>query len=758
MRPLLAPAERLEGLQALTAGLSAAATRDEVTDVLVAHARFLVDAEGVAAVVLTDDRTELLAIATAGLPEDLERHWRRIPMDTPSPIRDAVAVGRPVFLESPEEHRRRYPGLEPAQGHTVAAVPIGLRPRREPHGALVFRFADQRVLDEADRGLIRTIGELYGQALDRATLFEAAEAERTRLETLMRQLPVGVAIAEAPSGDIVAVNEKALDIWRLPPTRFERITDVSGYRAFRADGSPIDESEWPIARSLASGEVVDSEELEVEFGDGTRGQVSISSRPIEDALGRRLGAVTTLVDVTEAHRREARARFVAGATEVLARSLDPDETLHRLARLAVPEIADWCTVHVRTGNSLRLVALAHRDGRQVARALEFDRLYPAHLEDEGGVAAVLRSGRPQLTEAITREMIEAAGHGRDFVELLYDDLGLRSALIVPLSARGAVFGALTLIDAESGRRFDADDVAFATELAVHAALAVDNARLYVEQSAIADTLQTSLLPYRLPTLPDVEIATRYRAARLEGNFAGGDFFDVWEIDPERFGFAIGDVSGKGAAAAALTALIRHTVRTASICLPSHAPADVLWMLNDAVVKRTPPGRFCTAVYGLGERTVNGLRITLGSAGHPRPYLICADGSPVQQPGLNGPLLGVVPSIEPTEYVVMLSPGDRLVLFTDGVTERRHRGRLFGDTRLRPLLESRRGGTADSLVEAIETAVAEFAPGQPQDDVALLVLGPRAAGRLRTRGQLEPARRQDRRTEPDTTEPAAAPAT
>lgn len=726
MRPLLAPTERLEGLQALTAGLSAAATQDEVTDVLLAHARFLVDADGVAAAVLNEDRTELLAIAAAGLPDELERHWRRVPMSRPSAMRDAVATGKPVFLESVDDHRQRYPEIDPAEGHTLAVVPIGLRPRRDPHGALAFRFHDQRTLDEADRGLIRAIGELYGQALDRATLFEAADAERRRLETLMRQLPVGVAIAEAPSGDIVAVNDKAFEIWRSPVGDFERITDVSGFKAFRADGSRIAQSEWPIARSLATGEQVEGEELDVEFADGSRGQVSISARPIDDAYGNRLGAVTTLVDVTESHRREVQARFVAESAEIMAGSLDPDETLRELARLAVPAIADWCTVHIRDGNTLRLVAAAHRDPARVAQALEFDRRYPATLEDEGGVAAVLRSGRPQLTETITREMIEQAGNGPEFVELLYDELELRSALIAPLSARGRTFGALTLIGAESGRRFGAHDLPFAMDLAAHAALSVDNARLYAEQASIAETLQNSLLPYRLPAIEGVEVATRYRAAGVDGSLVGGDFFDLWEIDEDRFGFAVGDVCGKGTPAAALTALMRHTVRTASICLPSHAPAAVLRMLNDAVVKRTPPGRFCTVVYGLAVRGAGGIEVSLSAGGHPRPYVIRTGGTPVEQPGSGGPLLGVAGEIDPPEYSVSLAPGDRLVLFTDGVTERRDRGRLFGDRKLVDLLQSQIAEPAESIAERIASAVSTFSPEPPQDDIAVLIVGPRAA--------------------------------
>ncbi|HLK43943.1 MAG TPA: SpoIIE family protein phosphatase [Thermoleophilia bacterium] len=722
MRPLLAPTERLEGLQALTAALSAALTQGEVTDVLLAHARGLVDAEAVAVLRLSENRGALEATGAVGFPGTVVREWGRVPMDRPSALQEAVATGRIVVVDPTSSSKPRA-GIEQLAAGTLAVVPLGARPDREPNGVLVFGFDGDRALDDADRRLLGTVGELYGEAFERALLFETAEAERRRLGTLMRELPVGVAIAEAPSGDIIAVNEKAFEIWRLPKAPFVRITDVSGFKAFHPDGTRIKESEWPLARSLATGELVQGEVLDVEFGDGSRGQVSISSRPIDDGQGRRLGAVTTLVDVTENHRREARARFMAGASEVLASSLDPDETLRRFAQLAVPALADWCTVHIREGHAIRLAAVAHRDASRIDQAVEYDLRYPAAPGDRTGVAEVIRSGRSQLAETITRSMLESTGRDEGFVRLAYDDLALRSALIVPLAARGKTFGALALLAAESGRRFGADDIAFAEEFASHAALAVDNARLYAEQADIASTLQRSLLPHRLPDIEGIEVVTRYRPAGGAGSLAGGDFFDLWDIDGEQFGFAIGDVCGKGPAAAAFTALMRHTVRTASICLPSHAPVDVLRKLNDAAVKRLPFGRFGTVVYGLARRDAEGIHVTLGAGGHPRPYVVRAGSGEVTQPGVGGPLVGVEREIHAPEYIVSLRPGDRLVLFTDGVTERRDRGRLFGEHRLIELLADIPAHGADAVAGRIEQAVTTFSPDPPQDDIALLILGP-----------------------------------
>jgi serine phosphatase RsbU (regulator of sigma subunit) len=278
---------------------------------------------------------------------------------------------------------------------------------------------------------------------------------------------------------------------------------------------------------------------------------------------------------------------------------------------------------------------------------------------------------------------------------------------------------LEFVSWESGRRYTEVDLAFVEDIATRAALAVDNARLYTEQSAIAATLQRSLLPLRLPEIDGIAIATRYRAAGPR-NSVGGDFFDVWEIPDGRFGFAVGDVCGKGAPAAALTALARHTIRTASIALPDHAPAAVLRQLNDAILKRSGEGNFCTAAYGLGERTANGAEIVVAVGGHPRPYVVRADRS-VDRPGQGGTLLGAFADIETHEYPASLAHGDTLVLWTDGVTERRHNGELFGDERLAALLQSLAEASVDEIAESILEAVESFSPSPPQDDVALVVL-------------------------------------
>ena len=366
----------LGGIEQLAADLSGAATLADVTDLIVSRSRELVGAETVAAALLTDDGGAFEMVGMAGFDEPTAREWSRFGLDIPTPMGDACGPASRSSSTGTTTAPTTIPtccGL--AEGEAIAAVPI--RGAAGVLGAISFRFRARATGSSAATArLMLTIGQHYGQALDRAKLFEAAESERQRLEALMNQLPVGVAIAEAPSGHIVAVNAKATEIWRAPPAGAEPITDVTPYVAFHPDGRRFGTDDWPIARSLATGEVVENEEVDVEFLDGTRGWVNISARPVLDAAGTVLGAVTTLVDVTEPRRRETEARFLAEATDLLTESLDPEEALRRLARLVVPRLADWCVVYIREGSRIRTVALEHSDPKKIELGLDLNRRYP----------------------------------------------------------------------------------------------------------------------------------------------------------------------------------------------------------------------------------------------------------------------------------------------------------------------------------------------------------------------------------------------
>jgi transcriptional regulator with GAF, ATPase, and Fis domain len=256
-----------------------------------------------------------------------------------------------------------------------------------------------------------------------------------------------------------------------------------------------------------------------------------------------------------------RTEFLAGATARMSASMDYETTLRAVVREAVPAIADWSAITmVKPGGRLSTLAVAHAVPSLEALAWEASERYPPRSDDEVGVARVLRTGRTELIAEITPDVLTAIAHDDEHLRLLRT-LGLRSSLVVPLRTPERLLGAFTLVAAESGRQFGDADVALAEALASRAALAVENARLYTERSHIAHTLQRSLLPERLPEIPGMDIAAHYRAAG-DQNEVGGDFYDVFPSRDGTWTALIGDVSGKGPEAAAITSLSRHTLRAA----------------------------------------------------------------------------------------------------------------------------------------------------------------------------------------------------
>jgi serine phosphatase RsbU (regulator of sigma subunit) len=285
----------------------------------------------------------------------------------------------------------------------------------------------------------------------------------------------------------------------------------------------------------------------------------------------------------------------------------------------------------------------------------------------------------------------------------------------PLMARGRALGAISLSRGPDEPSFDDTDIAFIEEVARRAALAVDNALLLEQQTEIAQTLQQSLLPPHLPLIPGVELAARYRTGSA-GVEVGGDFYDAF---PTRGGWTvtIGDACGKGPAAASVTALARHTIR--ALAFEAATPGDVLRGVNDRLARQPDGEALLTAALVKLVPGDDGLRVTVACAGHPPPYVVRACGG-VEELGLPGTLLGPFAREAVFEDVsTVLEPRDALVLYTDGVTEARHDGRLFGEARLRDVLAGRAGDSADRLADAVECAVEEFGD-TPTDDMAVLV--------------------------------------
>jgi serine phosphatase RsbU (regulator of sigma subunit) len=419
---------------------------------------------------------------------------------------------------------------------------------------------------------------------------------------------------------------------------------------------------------------------------------------------------------TEAENARSRLAFLALASEVLASSLDEDVILQNFARLAVPRLADWCAVDLVLENgSLRRMAAVHVDPELEGLVRELRERYPPDPSEPHPIWSVILTGQPDLAENVTDADLSARARDADHLDLLHR-LGIRSHMVLPIKARGKTFGAVSLVSGASGRHYGPADLELAVDLARRAALAADNARLYREQRHIARTLQQSLLPPLLPELPGIEVAARYRAAG-EGNEVGGDFYDVFEASDQTWVVTIGDVCGKGPEAAAVTGLARHTVRAAAIHEPR--PSNVLSILNDAILRELSDQRFITVCCVRVRPNDEGARLTICSAGHPLPLVLRAGGA-VETVGRPSMLLGVFPDVELTDHVVDLSPGDALVLYTDGVTEPMSAGPDVGADQLESVVASAAGRPAAGIAQAIEQTV-EGVQGARRDDFAVLVL-------------------------------------
>ena len=298
-------------------------------------------------------------------------------------------------------------------------------------------------------------------------------------------------------------------------------------------------------------------------------------------------AINVIEDITDIKRAEQGHRFLARASQELASSLDYQETLRAVARLAVPEVADWCAVDVLAGDELERVAVEHVDPARVALAREVQERYPPDPRSDTG--RLRRAAARPRRAATARSRTSCSCRRRvdeEHLELIRS-VGLRSAMLAPMTLRDRVLGVISFVSAESGRRFDEHDLALAEDLALRAAAAVENARLFQTASTIAHTLQTSLLPPVLPELPGMELAAAYRPAG-RGYEVGGDFYDVFSTADDQWYLVIGDVCGKGAEAAAVTALARYTIRAAAV--RRRSPAAILRWLSDAMIQQSDGAR------------------------------------------------------------------------------------------------------------------------------------------------------------------------
>ncbi len=430
-------------------------------------------------------------------------------------------------------------------------------------------------------------------------------------------------------------------------------------------------------------------------------------RVMADTSANALERIRALETVADQHEK---LRFLAEASAELSSSLDYESTLRNIAWLAVPGIADWCSIQLEQDGVLRQLAVAHRDPDKIALAEEFQERYPTDPESDAGAYGVLRSGESQLVPEVTEEMIVAAAQDETHLEMIRS-LDLKSALTVPLKTRERTLGVITWVSGIEGKRFGPQDIPFGEDFARRAATAIDNAELHSELREIAEKLQDAVLPPRLPEIPGWQLAASYSSAgRVD---VGGDFYDVLPLRDGRIAFTVGDVMGRGVDAAAAMAQIRAALRAFVAVDPD--PVTVLRRL-DVLYDAFPSDQLVTLLYAVADPAQD--TVTMVDAGHPNPLLRTEDGSCVSIEGVRGTILGVEVDAERTAATVPLLEGQTVLLFTDGLLERRDEDLDVGRDRLLREVEA----LPTDLTGHDLTALAErMRDPSRDDDVAVLAV-------------------------------------
>jgi PAS domain S-box-containing protein len=599
----------------------------------------------------------------------------------------------------------------------TATMYVPLRARGRTLGVLACSMrGNGRTLTAEDLRFAQVLGSRIGLALDNAGLSKTVSGLEKRLEATLAHLAAGVIVREA-DGRMAFANATAAEllgvgsVQELFAARSEQLMDL--FDAYDEVGERLTLNELPSARALRGERPSPMVVRSVRRSTGRVRWLLHTATPVFEPDGSFSLAVNVVEDITESKRAELSQRLLSTAGRELSSSLNYERTLRRLAELAVPELADWCAVSVvGPGALLEQVAVVPVDPGKVALAREWGERYPTRLDDRSGAAEVIRSGRSQLVGEITDEMLSASDATVEQVALVRE-IGMRSLIIVRLTLPGGdPFGALSLVMAESGRTFDEEDLAVAEELGRRAAMAVQNARLYTERSRIARTLQHGLLPPALPGIPGFALASLYHPAG-DATEVGGDFYDAV---PTLHGWMvlIGDVTGHGAEAAALTSLSRYTLRTAARLLAD--PIAALEQLNISLLER-PETSLVTVCCATLRASDGHARADVVLAGHPPPYHI-HNGQPTAV-GIPGDILGLNPCGNWTLTTIELYPDDLLVLLTDGVADTIGATERFGDRRLAEAL--RDCADAGDAVRRLDAALAAFATGPHRDDTAALAI-------------------------------------
>jgi PAS domain S-box-containing protein len=538
-----------------------------------------------------------------------------------------------------------------------------------------------------------------------------AEVEQTRAHLALVVAGTGDAVLSKDLSGVVTSWNPAAEL-------------LYGYTSEEAVGRHVsflmpDELKHEVDKILGAvrqGERLDTYETHRRRKDGTVIDVALTISPIATTGGTLSGASVIARDITDQRRRRQAREFLIAATRDLDASLDPVETARNIVANAVPELAEVCIIDFIRDDGLIGDSVAASTIPEAAERLEeIRREAPLSQDGDHPVAQVLRDGDPMIwrdlkEQGVNDSVAQTAEH-----QALIDDAGYESAAVVGLVARGRKIGALSFLHVKANVRYEEVDLEFLGELGDRAALALDNARLYQERDAIARNLQLGLRPPRPARVPGLESAVIFEAAG-RGIEIGGDLYDVLPTDDGCW-VLVGDVAGKGSAAAGVSVAVRHAVR--GLTREVDEPEEVLGRVNELLLEGTSLHDFATAVL-VRLRRVGGdeWTLTAASAGHPPPVHVRKGGARLLG---GGTVLGALHDAKVQRHDANFVAGDTLLFCTDGWLEAGPPSEHRDPLELARLAEYLAPLALEEMLARLRGDAVTRAGGRLRDDVVLLAL-------------------------------------
>jgi GAF domain-containing protein/anti-sigma regulatory factor (Ser/Thr protein kinase) len=747
-------AETAQRMQAMARALTTAADPAQVADAVFAALRdeLRVDA---AIFATSNERGVLRAHRQFGYESYQHGDDLLVALDPDGAIGDVMRRRVALIAESVSDLARDWPIIEASMRTTrfssLAVVPLVVSDKAV--GVVVVHWVQPRTISKADRGFLFTMTGAAAQAVERArlTVTEFADLERAQQ---LQHLSSALAAATTPGDVASAAMGAGLRALRAQSAAC-RVPVDRGHRSLKClatSGHPVVLARTDVgAHDTVSGQAFSTGRTTiVSVGAAATpdptlarevdpGAVTVLSQPLtvvaEPLIGNagvlvfafvaqldpsdpELRFLATLAGLTaqaleraqlfeqerqalhDAESGRERLSLLSDVTKLLSSSLNPTTVIHRTMNLVVGRLADACVVEVPGDTGLQRLDVGSGSILDAETSLRLIGAEDTPYDSDAPAAVAYRTGTTQLAPLIS-PLASALG------------LGECTALAVPMTANGEVIGVMTFIDGAE-RRFQPDDVSLATEVASRAGVALSNATEYQRERVVAEVLQRAVLPDSLPLVEGMRFDAEYRAGAA-GTYAGGDWYDIFRLDDAHVFFSVGDVMGKGAPAAALMGQVRSALRAYAVT--GQSPSEVLSSL-DHLFGVLAEDRVVTVVVGLVNPATGAVRLT--NAGHPPPLMVRADGTTSFCAPESSLLIaaGLGPSQRP-EHDVLLEPGDSLVMYSDGLVERRGESITAGMDRLSEVaIDVAQGGWPTRPAATLATLLGN---DESTDDVVVLSL-------------------------------------